>query len=123
MWLFTAPGRKATAAAAPRLHTVELLDRPGAGDLLGEDQAGHLRLIGLDLYQHLLSRALRAADDRPVVADWTPEIALGIARHLPPDYVPDEALRIALHMRLARLEEPGVLAEELKDRLARWFRS
>ena len=79
-------------------------------------QAGHLRLIGLELYQRLLSRALRTAEGRPLAADWTPNVALGIPSHLPPDYVPDEALRIALHIRLARLEEPGALAEELEDR-------
>ena len=130
VWLFTDPDRKPTPAAMRRLRTLETLDRPGsgfaiaardldlrgAGDLLGEDQAGHLRLIGLELYQRLLSRALRTAEGRPLAGDWTPDIALGIPSHLPPDYVPDEALRIALHMRLARLEEPGALAEELEDR-------
>ena len=131
VWLFTEPDRKLTAAAmTPAAYAGDArppgagfaiaardLDMRGAGDLLGEDQAGHLRLIGLELYQHLLVMRVAgsgggASGDRNGCRKWR----WASPRHLPPEYVPDEAVRIALHMRLARLEEPGALAEELEDR-------
>ncbi|MBV9537642.1 MAG: DEAD/DEAH box helicase, partial [Acidisphaera sp.] len=129
-WLFTDPVRKLTPAAQRRLHALETLDRPGAGfaiaardldlrgagDLLGEAQKGHLRAIGMELYQHLLVRAMRAAEGRDPGEDWTPDMALGVPPHIPPDYVPEEALRLSLHMRLVRGENAGALAEELEDR-------
>ena len=78
----TARARLETLVAYDRLGaglaiSARDLDIRGAGDLVGEDQAGHLKLIGVGLYQWLLERAVRqahgqAVDDRP-----EPELALG----------------------------------------------
>jgi transcription-repair coupling factor (superfamily II helicase) len=96
------------------------LDLRGAGDLLGDDQAGHLRLIGTELYQHLLKRALRAARGERVPEDWSPELNLdGVGYANPSDYVPEPELRLNLYARIARLTDlEGVddLAEEIVDR-------
>jgi transcription-repair coupling factor (superfamily II helicase) len=95
------------------------LDLRGAGDLIGEEQAGHLRLIGSALYQRLLSRAVREAKGEFSGPDWTPELNMGLAGSLPPAYVPDPVIRMNIYARLARmdgLEELAEFGEELGDR-------
>jgi transcription-repair coupling factor (superfamily II helicase) len=94
------------------------LDMRGAGDLLAESQTGHMKLIGVDLYQHLLGQALRASLGEHV-DDWQPELRVGIEGHLPEDWLPDTDLRLQLYGRLARLQSVGevdVFEEELADR-------
>ena len=94
------------------------LDMRGAGDLLGETQAGHMRLIGVELYQQLLEGALRTARGE-TVERWTPELHLGIEGRLPADWIPDEDLRLSLYARLARVrdaEDVEAFEEELRDR-------
>jgi transcription-repair coupling factor (superfamily II helicase) len=96
------------------------LDLRGAGDLIGEDQAGHLKAIGPGLYRHLLQRALRAARGEPIPPDWSPEIRLGAEGGLiPADYMPETDTRIELLARLARVRSlPRLddLADEIEDR-------
>ena len=94
------------------------LDMRGAGDLLGETQAGHMRLIGVELYQQLLEGALRTARGE-TVERWTPELHLGLEGQLPADWIPDEDLRLSLYARLARLrdvDDVEAFEEELRDR-------
>jgi transcription-repair coupling factor (superfamily II helicase) len=94
------------------------LDLRGAGDLLGEEQSGHLKLIGIDLYQNLLGRALRQARGEDVDAP-EPELRLGISGRFPATWIPEEEVRLALYLRLARLEDSGgldALRAELADR-------
>ena len=94
------------------------LDMRGAGDLLGDSQTGHMKLIGVDLYQHLLEGALRAARGDNVER-WTPELRLGVAGRLPEDWVPEVELRVSLYARLARIDHASALGrfeEELEDR-------
>jgi transcription-repair coupling factor (superfamily II helicase) len=94
------------------------LDMRGAGDLLGETQAGHVKLIGIDLYQHLLGQALREARGEP--ADrWTPELHLGTHGALPDSWIPEADTRLTLYVRLSRLTreaEIEAFEEELIDR-------
>jgi transcription-repair coupling factor (superfamily II helicase) len=90
----------------------------GAGDLLGETQAGHMKLIGIDLYQHLLESALRTARGE-TVERWSPELHLGVDGRLPAEWIPDEELRVTTYARLARIEDNDgldALADELEDR-------
>ncbi|MEP9403492.1 DEAD/DEAH box helicase [Sphingomonas silueang] len=94
------------------------LDLRGAGDLVGEAQAGHMKLIGIDLYQYLLERALRAARGDSVER-WVPELHLGLAGCLPEAWIPETGVRLMLYGRLARIEDAGALdafEEELEDR-------
>ena len=94
------------------------LDLRGAGDLVGEAQAGHMKLIGVDLYQYLLEAALRAARGEQVER-WTPELSLEVTGGLPEAYIPNVEIRLGLYARLARLtDEAGLeaFAAELEDR-------
>ena len=130
--LLTDPDTIIAARTLKRLKTLETfdhlgagfaisardLDVRGAGDLLGDEQAGHVKLIGVDLYQHLLELALRSARGEPV-DDWRPELKIGVAGRLPDDWIPAVDVRLPLYMRLARLtddEELDAFEAELEDR-------
>ena len=132
MLLLTEEGKAIAPATLKRLKTMEALDQlgagfaisardldlRGAGELLGEEQAGHTKLIGLELYQHLLGQALRTARGE-TVDDWTPELRLGVPAALPSDWIPEEEVRINVYVRLARANSPDAveaLADELDDR-------
>jgi len=130
--LTTEAGASLTEATRKRLRTLESLDRlgagfaisardldiRGAGDLVGDAQSGHMKLIGIDLYQHLLERAVREAQGE-TLERWTPVINLGINGRIPADWIPEADSRLSLYLRLARLtsrEEQGAFEEELIDR-------
>ena len=130
--LTTEPGTAITAVTLKRLRTLQAFDRlgagfaisardldlRGAGDLLGDAQAGHVKLIGVDLYQHLLEGALRSARGE-AVDYWTPQLNLGGAGRLPDDYIPELELRLSLYGRLSRIVDAAGLDRfeaELEDR-------
>lgn len=132
VWLLTEAGQEIAPRTLARLRTLEALDRlgagfaisardldmRGAGDLLGEEQAGHVKLIGIDLYQHLLAQAVRKLRGE-TVDDWVPVISLNSQGSFPEDWVPEEDLRIGLYARLARItaaDELDGFEEELADR-------
>ena len=101
------------------------LDIRGAGNLLGKDQSGHIREVGVELYQSMLKEAIAKLHSGQVDAqgiindDWTPELNLGLAVGLPELYVPDPDVRLGLYRRMAsissRRELEGIAAE-LVDR-------
>lgn len=132
-YLFHAADEELPAAARARLSTLEAFDRlgsglaisardleiRGAGDLMGEEQAGHLKEIGAGLYQRLLSRAVLAAKGEIQGPEQTLQLNLGVSGTIPEAYVPDATVRINLYARLARLglpEEVEAFAEEMEDR-------
>jgi transcription-repair coupling factor (superfamily II helicase) len=99
------------------------LDIRGAGNLLGEEQSGHIKEVGFELFQELLEEAVqvaRAGGDEPLeTGRWSPQIAIGTAVLIPETYVADLTLRLQLYRRLARLETRDELdgfAAELVDR-------
>lgn len=94
------------------------LDMRGAGDLLGDNQAGHMKLIGSDLYQHLLGAALRKARGEEA-EQWSPQLNLGATGSFPTDWIPEPDLRLPLYVRLSRIADEAALdafEEELLDR-------
>ena len=99
--------------------SAEDLDQRGAGDLLGETQAGHVRLIGAGLYRRLLERALIEARGETPPEEWVPELNVGVSGLLPADYIPEPELRLNLYARLERTADPAAeagLADEMEDR-------
>ncbi len=94
------------------------LDQRGAGDPLAETQAGHMKLMGVDLYQHLFEAALQQARGEDP-ARWLPELNLGLSGYFPSDWIPDADIRLGLYVRLARIRDEAELIafeEELEDR-------
>src|SRR6201746_242647 len=66
------------------------LDIRGSGNLLGEEQSGHIKEVGFELYQSLLEEAitsLKAGITEPVADRWSPLITLGMPVLIPDDYV------------------------------------
>ena len=92
--------------------------------MLGEEQSGHIREIGVELYQQMLEDAvndLRARGGDAVMADrgWSPLINTGVSVLIPEEYVPDLNVRLALYRRLSeaeKVEDREALAAELIDR-------
>jgi transcription-repair coupling factor (superfamily II helicase) len=100
------------------------LDIRGAGNLLGDEQSGHIREVGIELYQQMLEDAvgeLRAGEGRRggQERDWTPNISLGLPVLIPEQYVRDLPVRLGLYRRIGGLAsdaETEAMAAELVDR-------
>ncbi|OUJ13387.1 transcription-repair coupling factor [Acetobacter okinawensis] len=100
------------------------LDLRGAGNLLGDQQSGHVREVGIELYQQMLEDAVadlrsdtgrNAEDDR----GWTPNIVMGLPVLIPDAYVPDLPVRLGLYRRISALAsdaELEAMEAELVDR-------
>jgi transcription-repair coupling factor (superfamily II helicase) len=98
------------------------LDQRGAGNLLGEEQAGHMLLIGTERYRHVLQRAMARARGEQVPDDRTPEIVLDLPAYVPADFIPEPNVRLEIYRWLARLESSDDVAEAreaLTDRFGR----
>jgi transcription-repair coupling factor (superfamily II helicase) len=135
-----------TATAVQRLQVIETLDTlgagfqlashdmdiRGAGNLLGEEQSGHIREVGIELYQQMLEDAVDAARraahassgstagaGMELEGGWTPQINLGMAVLIPESYVADLGVRLGLYRRLSDLVDRADLdafGAELIDR-------
>ncbi|MBE7219009.1 MAG: DEAD/DEAH box helicase [Caulobacteraceae bacterium] len=132
-YLLTAPEEELADGTRTRLETLAAFDRLGAGlaiaahdldqrgggDLVGEAQAGHMKLIGAQLYHRLMTRAVRAARGEVHGPDRPPELHLAMEATLAEAYIPDAVVRINLYARLSRLDtldEVDAFEEELADR-------
>jgi transcription-repair coupling factor (superfamily II helicase) len=101
------------------------LDIRGAGNLLGDEQSGHIKEVGFELYQSMLEEAIVAAksgglDSR--AEDFSPQITVDAAIMIPEEYVPDLDLRMGLYRRMNELETPAEIepfAAELIDRFGK----
>ncbi|WP_434128696.1 helicase-related protein [Novosphingobium fluoreni] len=130
--LTTEPDAKIAPRTLARLNTLAAFDRlgagfaisardldmRGAGDLLGEEQAGHAKLIGIELYQHMMRLSIAKARGEDV-DEWQPVLHAGSPGLLPEDWIPDEDLRITLYARLSRIADLGALEAfeaEVQDR-------
>jgi len=100
------------------------LDIRGAGNLLGDEQSGHIREVGFELYQSMLEDAILAAKAGELGLEAKPEkispqITVDAPIMIPEDYVPDLAVRMALYRRLNDAEDKAeieALAAEMIDR-------
>lgn len=140
-YLTTVTGQPLSSVSEQRLHVMQSLDTlgagftlashdmdiRGAGNIVGEEQSGHIREVGVELYQHLLQEAIIMAraeqanleEGVELTSDWTPQINLGTAVLIPETYVADLGLRLSLYRRIAHLEtRPQIdeFAAEMIDR-------
>lgn len=131
-------GKILTSNATKRLEVMQTLDNLGAGftlasydmdirgtgNIVGEEQSGHMREVGVELYQHLLHEAIlivRAEQELGASPDfeWVPQINLGASVLIPETYVADLNLRLGLYRRIAALEnrdQIDAFAAEMIDR-------
>ena len=122
--LFTVPAdKKLTDTAERRLGVLQSLeslgagfqlashdlDIRGAGNLLGDEQSGHIREVGYELYQAMLEEAVanlkNGEEDYEDKNEWSPQISLGMPVMIPEHYVPDLQLRMQLYRRLGDLTD------------------
>jgi len=133
-------GKVLSANATKRLEIMQTLDNLGAGftlasydmdirgtgNIVGEEQSGHIREVGVELYQHLLQEAIlmvRAEQELGVSAvpdlEWAPQINMGVSVLIPETYVADLTLRLGLYRRIAALgnrDQVDAFAVEMIDR-------
>ena len=142
-YLTTPPERMMTEAADKRLKVLSDLDSlgagfqlashdldiRGAGNLLGDEQSGHIKEVGYELYQAMLEEAIleaksgRTADDGDLKpGDFSPQITVDAPIMLPEEFIPDLDLRMGLYRRLNDVEDRrGIeaFAAELIDRFGK----
>ncbi len=96
--------------------SAEDLDQRGAGDLIGDAQAGHVKLIGLSLYQTMLTAALQGRGTDLGLAVRA-DLRVGVTGRLPHHYVGDDEVRLDLYARLACANTGlDALEAEIEDR-------
>lgn len=137
-YLTIKPNQQITPAAQKRLEVMQSLetlgsgftlasydlDIRGSGNLVGSEQSGHIREVGIELYQQMLAEAIEQGKqdpkDKKIISDtWQPQINLGVAVLIPEVYVQDLGIRLDLYRRIASLmsqSEIEAFAAELEDR-------
>ena len=137
-YLTTTPDRSVTEGADKRLTVLANLDSlgagfqlashdldiRGAGNLLGDEQSGHIKEVGFELYQSMLEEAIldRKAGGDERREEFTPQISVEAPILIPEAYVPDLDLRMGLYRRLGDLDDrEGVdaFAAEMIDRFGK----
>ncbi|GLR48580.1 transcription-repair coupling factor [Sphingomonas astaxanthinifaciens] len=139
-YMTTPPDRQITETAEKRLTVLSNLDSlgagfqlashdldiRGAGNLLGDEQSGHIKEVGFELYQSMLEEAILdmkaggTREDKP--DEFSPQINVEAPIMISEDYVPDLDLRMGLYRRLGELESPQEVEEfaaELIDRFGK----
>lgn len=140
---FTVPKQKALKPVAERrLNILQALDTLGAGfslashdmdirgsgNILGEEQSGHIKEVGIALYQHMLEeeimrlKAGAQAEKQAGAQDWAPQITTGIPIMIPESYVRDLGVRLGLYKRIGEIKDREGLddmREELIDRFGK----
>lgn len=134
------PKRKLKPIAERRLSILQALDTlgagfslashdmdiRGAGNILGEEQSGHIKEVGISLYQHMLEEEVMrlrsgviADEQAKEIQDWAPQISTGIPIMIPETYVRDLGIRLGLYKRIGDIKDKEGIAdikEELIDR-------
>ena len=98
------------------------LDLRGAGNLVGEEQSGHIKEVGYELYQAMLEEAVADRQGEAIEESWSPAINAGISVLIPENFVPDLDLRMGLYRRLSAMtarEDIDAFAAELVDRFGK----
>jgi transcription-repair coupling factor (superfamily II helicase) len=139
-YLTTPPERIITETAEKRLKVLSDLDNlgagfqlashdldiRGAGNLLGDEQSGHIKEVGFELYQSMLEDAILEAKAGGIAEararDLSPQITVDAPILIPEDYVPDLDLRMSLYRRINEMESAPEIegfAAELIDRFGK----
>ena len=138
---FTIPRKILNPIAEKRLNILQALDSlgagfsiashdmdiRGAGNILGEEQSGHIKDVGVALYHHMLEEEivrqkslLENNETTPAEnLDWMPQITTGIPIMIPETYVADLGIRLGLYRRIGSLKDKAEILdmrEELVDR-------
>ena len=103
------------------------MDIRGSGNVLGEEQSGHIKDVGIALYHHMLQEEIMRIKngekpEEKTTQDWSPQIVTGVPIMITESYVRDLGVRLGLYKRIGELEnEEEILdmREELTDRFGK----
>jgi transcription-repair coupling factor (superfamily II helicase) len=140
-YLVIPQGRMLTPTAVKRLQVMSTLDAlgagftlashdmdiRGAGNLLGEEQSGHIKDVGVELYQEMLKQAVNSLKKSNILDNeedeiWSPVLSLGLSVSLPENYIQDIESRMELYRRFGTLtqnDQVNDMRAELLDRFGR----
>ena len=129
------PGKVLLNKSQQRLDVIKTLDNLGAGfslasydmdirgsgNLLGDEQSGQIKEVGVELYQDMLKDAVSSYKDsnKKIEDIWSPSISLGLPILIPEDYVYDLPTRMSLYRKAGELnssDDINIFTEELFDR-------
>jgi transcription-repair coupling factor (superfamily II helicase) len=124
-YLLMPEGRPMTPAAAKRMKAIEQfselgagfqiamrdLEIRGAGNIIGQEQSGHITAVGYEMYCQLLDVAVRRQRGEKVEEPRRADVQLELTAFIPATYVPTESQRISLYRQLRRAATAGTLAE------------
>lgn len=114
-----------TKSALKRLSIMESLDSLGAGfsiashdmdlrgfgNLIGDEQSGHIKEIGIELYQEMLEEEISKAKNEDIIVNELPNVKMNIPIYIPEDYIKDQDLRLGIYRRIGDIK----IAEEVED--------
>ena len=95
------------------------LEIRGAGNLLGQEQSGHIAAVGFEMYLSMLQETVEMLQGGQAGPERIPRVDIGISAYVPTDFIGYEAAKVDLHRRIAGAQDLGELAElrhELQDR-------
>jgi transcription-repair coupling factor (superfamily II helicase) len=95
------------------------LEIRGAGNLLGDEQSGHIAAVGFEMYLSMLGETVAMLQGHEPAAEREPRVEVGVSAYVPSDFIAYEAAKVDLHRRIAGAgagEELAELREELHDR-------
>ena len=96
------------------------LDIRGAGNLLGSKQSGHIKDVGIELFNAMLEDEINILRNKPPeVNDWSPVIKTNNSYYIPEEYINDIKVRMGIYRRLSEAktqEELDIMKDELLDR-------
>lgn len=128
-YMFLPEKKKLTADAEKRFNVIQQLDKlgsgftlasydldiRGAGNVIGDEQSGYIKEVGVELYQDMLERAILMKDSE----EFSPQINIGVPILIPESYISDNNLRMATYRRIGDLttqSDIDNLEIELSDR-------
>ncbi len=106
------------------------MDIRGSGDLLGDEQSGHIKETGIELYQQMLLETIDSMKNSSDIKDQTTkniinnnvQVKLGISLLIPEEYMPDLSLRMSFYKKIANVEneeDQEKLISEMTDRFGK----
>ena len=92
------------------------LDLRGGGNIIGSEQSGHIREVGVELYYKMLNEAINDIKNQNFSEnDWSPSIKLGFSFNIPSDYITNLDTRMNIYRKISNITENSDLTEILND--------
>jgi transcription-repair coupling factor (superfamily II helicase) len=137
-YIMSSMGRKLTKNSVKKLEVMQNIDSlgagfsiashdmdiRGAGNIIGDEQSGHIKDTGIELYQSMLKEAIEnlSHDELQIIDDYQVKIKLGLSLLIPENYISDIDLRMSLYKRIGNIkseEEKQAMEMELADRFGK----